>query len=134
MARDMVTFRTGHMGYTSRFSGGRGGPGALVLQLELLFARSIKRPFHASVQRPHHADAREHRGASEFRDQHQAFDRGLPFSRVGFFLWKFGRVGAASSNVTSLRPDGSGIGLSKVRFQPWFTALAKHRFLALDEG
>ena len=32
------------------------------------------------------AYAREHRWPSQFRDQHHAFDRGLPFSGVRFFV------------------------------------------------
>jgi hypothetical protein len=35
--------------------------------------------FGFGLQRPHDADPREHRWPSQFRDQHQALDRGLPF-------------------------------------------------------
>jgi hypothetical protein len=51
-----------------------------------VFARRIKRPNVAAVQRPHDTNSRKHRRSAQRRHQDQAFDRGLPFCGVGFFL------------------------------------------------
>ena len=50
-----------------------------------------------TVQCPHDADPREHRRASERRDQDQAFHCGLPFLDLVNGLRKLGDVGAGIS-------------------------------------
>jgi hypothetical protein len=55
----------------------------------------IKHALNVSVQCSHDADAREHRRASQFRDQQKRLHRGLPFVRVVFCLGQLGDVVAS---------------------------------------
>jgi len=45
----------------------------------LVFPRRVEHAFDVAVQRSHDANSRKHRWPSQFRDQHQALNRGLPF-------------------------------------------------------
>jgi len=45
----------------------------------LVLPRRVEHTFNAAVQGSHDANSRKHRWPSQFRGQHQALNRGLPF-------------------------------------------------------
>jgi hypothetical protein len=83
----------------------------------LVLPRRVERAFDMAVQRPHDTDARKHRWPSQFHDQHQTFDRGLPLVELLVGLRKYGDIIACVFEGDDLAPSDRTIGSSKQRFQ-----------------
>ena len=85
----------------------------------MLLLRRIELANMVTVQGAHHADPGKHRGAAEIGDQHQRFDRGLPFGQGGLLIGKRSDViGGVARRQTSVPPSGAAIGSSNLRLQP----------------
>jgi hypothetical protein len=107
---------------------GSGVPFQFPLAPVSTLARGIKFLNVAAVQCPHDTDAREHRWPSQFRHQHQAFNRSLPVSRVSLSLWKFGRVGGCIEQGNELAAGWKLNRIVKGAFPPACRSAGQCRF------